>query len=112
MCPQAIQVSMIGTSSFAMIPTSDHLEGHCHWNHLKRRTAAHLHVPEGSVWATKSGVVKRMGWCKMLKPFQDCRKICHQNEFDLKGLFSLVMKCSFLSFWRLSTFVRQRFCLA
>ena len=34
----------------------------------------------------------------MLKPFQDCRKMCHQNKSDLKALFSLVMKCSFLSF--------------
>ena len=33
----------------------------------------------------------------MLKPFQDCRKMCHQNKSDLKVLFSLVMKCSFLS---------------
>ena len=34
----------------------------------------------------------------MLKLFQDCRKMCHQNKSDLKALFSLVMKCSFLSF--------------
>ena len=34
----------------------------------------------------------------MLKPFQGCRKMCHQNKSDLKALFSLVMKCSFLSF--------------
>ena len=34
----------------------------------------------------------------MLKSFQDCRKMCHQNKFDLKALFNLVMKCSFLSF--------------
>ena len=34
----------------------------------------------------------------MRKPFQDCRKMCHQNKSDLKALFSLVMKCSFLSF--------------
>ena len=98
MCPQVIQVSMIGTISFAMIPTSDHSEGHCHWNHLEPRTAAHPHVPEASVWATKSGIVKRVGWRKMLKPFQDCRKMCHQNKSDLKALFSLVMNCSFLSF--------------
>ena len=34
----------------------------------------------------------------MLKPFQDSRKMCHQYKSDLKALFSLVMKCSFLSF--------------
>ena len=69
-CPQVTQVNMIGTSSFAMIPTSDHSGSHCHWSQLEPRTAAYPHVPEVSVWATKSGVVKRVGWCKMLKLFQ------------------------------------------
>ena len=77
MCPQVTQGSMIGTRSFVMVPTSDHLESHCYWNHLEPRTAVHPHVPKASVWATKSGVVKRVGWRKMLKPFQDCRKMCH-----------------------------------
>ena len=34
----------------------------------------------------------------MLKPFQDCRKMYHQNKSDLKALFSVVMKCSFFNF--------------
>ena len=69
-----------------------------------------MYVPEASVWATKSGVVKRMGWHKMLKPFQGYR-MCHQNKSDLKALFSLAMKCSFWVLWWLSTFGKQRFCL-
>ena len=32
-----------------------------------------------------------MRW-KMLKPFQDCRKACHQNKSDRNALFSRVMK--------------------
>ena len=98
MCPQVTQVSMIGTSSFIMIISSDHT-GATAIGTISNLEVLSIPMFQRHLFGQQSqGLSREVGWCKMLKPFQDCRKMCHQNKSDLKALFSLVMNCSFLSF--------------
>jgi len=49
--PQTIHVKMIGTSSFAIIPTGYHCGSHCNCSQYDPSTAAQPHVPEAFVRA-------------------------------------------------------------
>lgn len=93
-----MQAKIIEISSFAMMPLLAHSRGHCHCSHWESRSAVHPHDPEASVWPMKSGDVQRAGWRRMLSPFQDYRKMCHQSRSDWNAAFSLVKKCICWSF--------------
>ena len=99
--PQTMQLKIIGTNSLAMMLEFDHSGGHCHCNHCVLNTAPQPHEPEASVCIDKSEVVLSAGWCNMLSPFHNCRKVCHHIKSDLNSLFSLVRKCIF---WSLGAF--------
>ena len=49
--PHTMQVKIIGTSSFAIIPILYHSAGHRHCTQWTPNTAAQPHEPEASVWA-------------------------------------------------------------
>ena len=88
--PQTMQLSRIGTSSFAIMDTEDQFKGHCHWNQDLLKKAPQPHVPEASVWITRSAGVEWDTLHSRLRPFQLTRKVCHQTRSDLNSRPSLV----------------------
>ena len=48
--PQAAQLSVIGTSSLAMMEILSHSLGHCHCNQFPSKNAPQPQLPETSVW--------------------------------------------------------------
>ena len=88
--PQMMQANIIGTSSLAIISILYHSSG------IAIVTTEIPAQPHNPMFLThqfghKSLDVMRDGCRRMLKPFHDCRNVCHQNKSYLNALFSLVI---------------------